>query len=454
MLRNRLLIALAGCLLAVSVASADDIGYVDCSKHGEETQVFTKPRRSQDTVATLACGERFTVLMYGFIFSRIETKSGQVGYIFSNLISVDASGATVQRRAPASPTPATSGAQTAGAMQPAAQPAAAPARAAETTSAAAQGKPANAQAQAAWTSEPTPVAASTVKAESQTSTEPKDASLRVAEARAASNVKPEPTAAATAPDSATPSATSTAAAQVAAPASTESVSPAAASSTEAQPSAPVTISAEPPAPAQPAAQPASPEPAAAEPHPPIKPEVRPANVREGWEKPIPSAAPRTPLMDFYGGYAFTRFNSGGTGTNLEGGMASAAWNVRPWLQIVADTSYSVVTLSGTKNILYGNHYGPRFFPRGRHRLGITPFAEALFGGSRVDTKVSGVGGYTVSDNSFSIKAGGGFDMRISRLFELRVADADYYRTSFGGVTQNNYWISTGIVLRLFGGASQ
>ena len=159
-------------------------------------------------------------------------------------------------------------------------------------------------------------------------------------------------------------------------------------------------------------------------------------------------------MDFYGGYAFTRFNSGGTGTNFEGGMASAAWNVRPWLQIVADTSYSVVTLSGTKNILYGNHYGPRFFPRGRHRLGITPFAEALFGGSRVDTKVSGVGGYTLSDNSFSVKAGGGFDMRLSRLFELRVVDADYYRTSFGGVTQNNYWISTGIVLRLFGGGAE
>jgi len=159
-------------------------------------------------------------------------------------------------------------------------------------------------------------------------------------------------------------------------------------------------------------------------------------------------------MDLFGGYAYTRFNSGGTGTNLEGGMGSVGWNAKPWLQIVADTSYSVVTLSGTKNVLYGNHYGPRIFPRGRNPLGVTPFVEALFGGSRVDTKISGVGGYTVSDSSFSIKAGGGFDMRISRMFEVRVIDADYYRTSFGGVTQNNYWISAGIVLRLFGGASQ
>ena len=201
------------------------------------------------------------------------------------------------------------------------------------------------------------------------------------------------------------------------------------------------------------AQPAQPEPAAAAPEP-VKPAIRPANVNESWEKPLPTATRRTPLMDLFAGYAYTRFNSGGTGTNLEGGMGSVGWNAKPWLQIVADTSYSVVTLSGTKNILYGNHYGPRIFPRGRNPLGVTPFVEALFGGSRVDTKVSGVGGYTVSDSSFSIKTGGGFDMRISRLIEVRVIDADYYRTSFGGVTQNNYWISAGVVLRLFGGASQ
>ena len=96
--RYRLLITLAACLIGVSAGCADDLGYVDCSKHAEETQVFSKPRRSQDTVASLACGERFTVLMYGFIFSRIETKNGQVGYVFSNLISVDASGASAQKQ--------------------------------------------------------------------------------------------------------------------------------------------------------------------------------------------------------------------------------------------------------------------------------------------------------------------------------------------------------------------
>jgi len=35
------------------------------------------------------------------------------------------------------------------------------------------------------------------------------------------------------------------------------------------------------------------------------------------------------------------------------------------VQIVADTSYNTITISGTKNILYGNHFGARYFHRGR-----------------------------------------------------------------------------------------
>ena len=46
------------------------------------------------------------------------------------------------------------------------------------------------------------------------------------------------------------------------------------------------------------------------------------------------------------------------------------------------------------------------------------------------------------------------EVRQGKLFEIRLIDADYYRTSFGsGTNQSNYWISTGIVLRLFRGWS-
>jgi hypothetical protein len=135
-------------------------------------------------------------------------------------------------------------------------------------------------------------------------------------------------------------------------------------------------------------------------------------------------------------------------------MGSFGWNFKPWLQIVGDSSYNFVTISGTKNILYGNHFGARYFYRKHGPWGITPFVEALVGGSRADTTVSGVGGYTTSTNCLSYKVGGGLDIHPSRHWEIRVLDFDYYRTSFGtNVHQNNYWASTGIVLRFFGGSS-
>ena len=76
MLRNRFLILLAGCFLASSAAWADEAGYIDCRNHPDETQVFAKPRNSRETVASLPCGQRFTILLYGFIFSRVQTSDG------------------------------------------------------------------------------------------------------------------------------------------------------------------------------------------------------------------------------------------------------------------------------------------------------------------------------------------------------------------------------------------
>src|SRR5258708_21834717 len=104
MVRNRLLILLGGCFLAASAAWANDVGYVDCSNHSDDTQVFGKARRSTHAVASLPRGERFTILVYGFVFSRIQTTDGKVGYVYSNLIAVDRSANPVLQPA-SSPTP-------------------------------------------------------------------------------------------------------------------------------------------------------------------------------------------------------------------------------------------------------------------------------------------------------------------------------------------------------------
>ena len=165
------------------------------------------------------------------------------------------------------------------------------------------------------------------------------------------------------------------------------------------------------------------------------------------------------LVELFGGYSFARFDNG-TGSyssysNLNGGLGSVAWNATRWLQLVADSSYNFVTISGTKNVLYGNHYGPRLMWRVPNRHGLTPFVEGLVGGSRADTTVSGTGGYTTSTNCISYKAGGGLDIRTSRHLTIRLLNVDYYRTAFGtNLHQNNYWASAGIVLRLFGGGAE
>jgi hypothetical protein len=429
MLRNRFLILLGVTFLAASAAWADEVGYLDCSNHSEGTQVFGKPRKTPDVVAALPCGERFTILVYGFYFSRIQTKDGQIGYIYSSLIAVDRSATAVQQTPPMqmaaekTKIPSTRALDAKPNPLPLVQPQPATAQQAPATTAALSSSPSVPSASVS------PAPAASIPETSATVAQP-DSPAAVQPAP----FQPQP------------------ASVQAAPAAVPEVTSSAATANPPETPAPV-AQPDPPAPAQPAvAQPAQPEPAPA--HPAAPPAIRPVDTRDTWEKPLPSVR-RSPLIELYGGYAFSRLVSGGSSTNFNGALGSFGWNFKPWLQIVADTSYSFVTVSGTKNVLYGNHYGPRYYYHARNRWSLTPFAEALVGGSRSDVTVSGSGGYSTSQNSLSFKVGGGIDFRPSRRWEIRLFDVDYYRTSFGtNAHQNNYWASAGIVLRLFGGRSE
>jgi hypothetical protein len=208
--------------------------------------------------------------------------------------------------------------------------------------------------------------------------------------------------------------------------------------------------------AQPAPAPvAQPQPVAANPEPDP---VRAASIKQQrWEKPNPGARSAS-LIELYGGFAFSRMSNGSgysNGTNFLGAMGSFGWNVKPWAQLVGDSSYNTVTLSGVKNVLYGNHFGGRFLLRGRGKWSLTPFGEALIGGSRADSHypaTPGYAAYTTSQNCISYKFGGGVDIHPSRMLEIRLIDADYYRTAFGtNLHQTNYWVTSGIVIRLFRG---
>jgi len=377
----------------------------------------------------MACGERFTILVYGFVFSRVQTGDGKIGYVYSNMIAVDRAAAPVQK--PASPQMVAASekvpVRTAPVEQPAPPPVAKP-----------QPAPAQSTVTAASVSAaPQPVSPAPASPAPAASTAP-------ASAAAKPNL-PEITVPAAPPASAPAPASGSLLPTPAVPETT--VTPAPVSSATAPPAATSSVP-------EPAAQP---EPSAAaqpQPEPAQPPAIRPVESHTTWERPLPGGRTTTPRVEVFGGYSFARLAGGaGSYTNLNGAMGSFGWNFKPWLQIVGDSSYNFVTISGTKNILYGNHFGARYFYRKHSPWGITPFVEALVGGSRADTTVTGVGGYTTSTNCMSYKVGGGLDIHPSRHWEIRVLDFDYYRTSFGtNVHQNNYWASTGIVLRLFGGA--
>ena len=437
MLRNRLLILLGGCCLSASAAWADGVGFIDCRDHPDQTPVFGKARQTHDTVASLPCGERFTIVLNGFIFSRIQTKDGQIGYIYSNLITADRSGSVpppTSTRLPgtASPAPVQN--------VPAATTTVAP----PSPAAPAQVQPTPAQPTPAYA----PAATSNLPSTAVTVVQPHPATPAQTQSAPA---QPAPTQAhATA--SSVPETPATIFPRPPTAPTQPEPSPAQLATTET--TAPIASGPETPATyRQPEATPApQPEPAPAE---PAAPAIRAASTRESWEKPN-AGLRRMPLIELFGGYEFARLDGGGgTGTNLHGALGSFGWNLKPWLQIVADTSYNVVTISGTKNVLYGNHWGPRFFRHTRNRWGATPFVEALVGGSRADTTVTGTGGYSTSTNCLSYKVGGGLDIHPYRHFEIRLFDVDYYRTAFGvSLHQNNYSASAGIVLRLFGGGSE
>lgn len=397
-------------------------------------------------MASLACGERFTILVYGFYFSRIQTSAGQVGYIYSSLIAVDRAATSVQPKTQAAGQQTAQQGQPAASLQVASEKTKIPrtlpidaqpkASAAAPQPAVAAGNPADSSAAVAQSAPSVSSQATTTDAAPVQPAAPQPAPA-AASATSAADAKPAVTDTATPAAQPVPSAPAQPEAVVSQPTAvaTAAVETAAAGSTGTE----AATTAE-PAPAQPeAAQPAAPA-------------IRPADTRETWEKPRPSLRGAT-LIELYGGYAFARIDGGGgAASNLNGALGAFGWNVKPWLQIVGDTSYSFQTVGTTKNIIYGNHYGVRYFHRRANRWGITPFVEGLVGGSRADTKISGVGGYTLSANCISYKVGGGLDIHPSRRWEIRLVDADYYRTSFGTNTQqNNYWISTGVVLRLFGG---
>jgi len=160
----------------------------------------------------------------------------------------------------------------------------------------------------------------------------------------------------------------------------------------------------------------------------------------------------TPLtrIDVSAAYSYVNAgaaDSGGT-FNVHGGSGSVAYNLNNWVGLAADVGgYHFTTLpAGLDSNMYTYLFGPRFSFRNSGR--ITPFAQVLFGGGRVNASS---GGIQAGENGFATAFGGGVDLPLYRHISLRVLQADYLLTRFprnngSTATQNNIRISTGLVI--------
>jgi len=129
---------------------------------------------------------------------------------------------------------------------------------------------------------------------------------------------------------------------------------------------------------------------------------------------------------------------------MNGGSASASFNINNWLGVVGDFGGYVGHVPET---ISGETYmaGPRFYYRKLKTDRLAPFAQALFGGSHFSEST---GGITGGGSQFTFALGGGADVALgsSGKFALRPA-WEYVGIRSDGSTTSATRFSIGIVYR-------
>jgi peptidoglycan-associated lipoprotein len=156
-------------------------------------------------------------------------------------------------------------------------------------------------------------------------------------------------------------------------------------------------------------------------------------------------------------YSYIRSNAppGGCSCfNLNGGSATFAWSLKPAgaFALVGDLSAahsSGIGGAGYDLTLSTYTVGARYRPRIGHSP-LQPYGQLLLGAARSSGSL--VSGQIASNASaaFAANVGGGVDLRASKRFSVRLAEADYLLTTIdNGVNnhQNNLRLSSGIVFR-------
>jgi hypothetical protein len=148
-----------------------------------------------------------------------------------------------------------------------------------------------------------------------------------------------------------------------------------------------------------------------------------------------AVAPRASAQDkveLYGGYSYFHLQNSPGANNLNGFIVSGEYKFAPWFGVVGELAGDYGGGSSVTTYLVG--------PQVSFPARVSPFAHILIGGAHY-----GQTGF--SDNSFATSLGFGIDTKIAPAFKWRIIEGDYVTTRFGGGTQNDARISTGIVFR-------
>jgi opacity protein-like surface antigen len=146
---------------------------------------------------------------------------------------------------------------------------------------------------------------------------------------------------------------------------------------------------------------------------------------------------RAQSVDVSVGYSYFRLGGSG-GINQNGISGSLAYNPNRWLGIVGDFGGYHASPGGVSLNTYTYLFGPRLSLRNPSK--VTPFAQALLGGSRL-TVGSGGG----SSNQFAYSVGGGVDLGLLPHLALR-PQLDYVGLDTPGQRANCTRVSVGFVI--------
>jgi opacity protein-like surface antigen len=180
--------------------------------------------------------------------------------------------------------------------------------------------------------------------------------------------------------------------------------------------------------------------------------VEPPKKDEPREPPADDAIEDTGF-ELFGGLTYMRAPDE-SAKNLVGFNGSLFYDFTPHVAVGADFMGAFGDFTGTAGSLkfdtslhrFTYVFGPQFNFHPNDKVKV--FVHPLFGGVHDTTKTTfGTMSVSSSANAFAMQLGGGVDVRVTPHVSVRIVQADYLPTHFGGNWQNNFRISTGVVIR-------